>query len=60
MHLYTKKEIALRLKIRTTQIRVRIPDLLDRLKISVQEYRRIKVFDLEQSRIISKMLENEN
>ena len=60
MHLYTKKEIALRLKIRTTQIRVRIPDLLDRLKISVQEYRRIKVFDLEQSRIISKILENEN
>lgn len=60
MHLYTKKEIAQRLKIRTTQIRVRIPDILDRLGIPVQEYKRIKVFNLEQSRIISKMLENEN
>jgi hypothetical protein len=59
MHLYTKKEIALRLKIRTTQIRVRIPDILERLKISVQEYRRIKVFNLEQSRILHEIIENE-
>ncbi len=57
IQLLTKKEIALKLRIRTQRILHKIPNLLDKLELDEASYKRIKIFNLEQTKIIKQLLD---